>query len=85
MIGVTVAFHVVAVESLTDLCSWIQEDGDQVTLQFGKRAGAFQKDLSLERTWTLRAARTSVNKLKSELVRLRGKDLVLTRAKVVQQ
>jgi hypothetical protein len=74
-------FRVVSSESLVDLCKLVESgDPEALVLVFGRRQ-AFQKDVTDQRQWSIRGARTGVAKLKSELMRLRGTELVLVKAR----
>jgi hypothetical protein len=74
-------FRVVSSESLLDLCKLVESgDPEALVLVFGRRQ-TFQKDVTDQRQWSIRGARTGIAKLKSELMRLRGTELVLVKAK----
>ncbi len=77
--GISTTFTGSALEDIADLCQLSETGPEHVTLLFGRRT-AFQKDITEQRSWVLSGAKTGLAKLKQELVRSRGQDLVVLRA-----
>ena len=76
--GISTTFTGSALEDIADLCQLSETSPEQVTLTFGRRT-AFQKEITEQRSWLLCGSKTGLAKLKQELVRSRGQDLVVLR------